>query len=57
MADEEAAALRAFELIRDACRNAERGLRQARNDGEEASRRCQVTSRVLDGARMRADRL
>ncbi len=57
MADEEAAALRAFELIRDARRNAERGLRQARNDGEEASRRCQVTSRVLDGARMRADRL
>jgi hypothetical protein len=57
MAEEEAAALRAFELIRDVRRNAERGLRQARTDGEDASRRCLITSRVLDGARLRADRL
>jgi hypothetical protein len=57
MAEEEAAALRAFELLRDARRNAERALRQARSDGEDASRRCLITSRVLDGARMRADRL
>ncbi|MGZ6967816.1 MAG: hypothetical protein ACXVKN_08780 [Acidimicrobiia bacterium] len=55
--EEEAAALRAFELIRDTRRNADRALRQARNEGEAASRRCLITSRILEESRIRADRL
>ncbi len=54
---EESAALRAFELIRDSRRNAERNLRQARTEGEAASQHCLITSRLLDGARIRAERL
>lgn len=55
--EEEAAALRAFELVRDTRRNAERVLRQARITGEAANQRCLATSRLLDNARIRAERL
>lgn len=54
---EEAAALRAFELIRESRRSAERLLRQARVEGELANQRCRITSRLLDGARIRAERI
>jgi hypothetical protein len=54
---EEAAALRAFELIRETRRNAERTLRTARSEGETANRRLLITSRLLEGARIRAERL
>ncbi len=57
ISDDEAAALRAFELLRENRRNAERALRQARSDGDDASHRCLITSRVLENARIRADRL
>jgi hypothetical protein len=54
---EEAEALREFEELRDRRRNAERVLRQARAQGEAANHRCTLTSRVLDAARIRAERL
>ncbi len=53
---EESAALRAFELLRDGRRNAERTLRQARAEAEAAGQHCLITSRLLDGARIRAER-
>ena len=53
---EESAALRAFELLRDSRRNAEQKLRQARAEAEAAGQQCLITSRVLDGARIRAER-
>jgi hypothetical protein len=56
-AEDEAAALRAFELLRDGRRNAERDLRLARAAGESANQRCLATSRLLDSARIRAERL
>jgi hypothetical protein len=56
MIAEEAAALRKFELLRDSRRIAERTLRQARAEAEAASQHCLTTSRVLDGARIRAER-
>lgn len=55
--EEEAAALRTFELLRESRRNAERAVRQARTDGEEASRCCLTAARILEEARIRADRL
>ena len=53
---EESAALRAFELLRDTRRDAERTLRQARAEAEAASQHSLITSRLLDGARIRAER-
>ncbi len=53
---EESAALRAFELLRDSRRDAERSLRRARADAEAASQHSLITSRLVDGARIRAER-
>ncbi|HEY3724149.1 MAG TPA: hypothetical protein VGN59_12420 [Acidimicrobiia bacterium] len=57
IAEDEAAALRTFELLRESRRSSERAVRQTRVDSEEASRRCLTTARILEEARMRADRL
>jgi hypothetical protein len=57
IAEDEAAALRSFELLRENRRAAERAVRQARSDSEEASRRCITAARILEEARIRADRL
>ncbi len=54
---DESEALRAFEVTRDRRRNLERTLRRARAEGRAASQQCLTTSRALDGARIRAERL
>lgn len=55
--DEEEGALRAYELLRDGRRSIERKLRLARADAEIANQRRLVSSRSLDAARIRAERL
>jgi hypothetical protein len=57
LAEEERAALRAFELAREGRRRAERRLREARAESDEASRRCVIASQVRETARIRAERL
>ncbi len=57
VAEDEAAALRTFELLRESRRSSERAVRQARVDSEGASRRCITAARILEEARIRADRL
>jgi hypothetical protein len=56
LVEEERAALRAFELLRDSRRRAERRLREARAEGDDASRRCVIASQVRETARIRAER-
>jgi hypothetical protein len=55
--EEEDAARRSYELIQESRRRTERKLRQARVDGEVANQRRLVTSRGLDAAKIRAERL